>query len=303
MVEPLRAGARVERPLPATPFVVINGSGNYHHETVLLLESFLERFAQPLVTYVQIDAHPDKETGYRWMIGCASFVGRVLENPRVESVYLLGINPSASLPLDAPFPYIDKLGYYRCDYFAKMRLFSLGGTSFSEVVFDPDARALEPAGHNPGIRRVRKARKKRPADPALRAAATIDWNNLDQFDSAALPPHPIYLTIDLDVLRGWPVTDWRKGGPGARVDAHGLTENQGDMELDVLLALVRRLGAAREILGADICGLTAAIARFPAPVREASLDAVGDVYAAVCDAIARGDQGAAARLRLHLPGA
>jgi len=61
----LKAAERIPRPLPSEPFVVLNGSGNRHHETVLLVESFLERERAERVTYLQIDAHPDKALGYR----------------------------------------------------------------------------------------------------------------------------------------------------------------------------------------------------------------------------------------------
>ena len=55
----------------------------------------------------------------------------------------------------------------------------------------------------------------------------------------ALPPLPVYLSIDLDVLgREWARTDW----------------DQGTMSLEELCGGLRRLCAARRLLGVDLCG-------------------------------------------------
>ena len=54
-----------------------------------------------------------------------------------------------------------------------------------------------------------------------------------------LPEVPVYLSIDLDVLSpAFARTDW----------------DQGSMQLDALLAALRKLVAARPVLGVDLCG-------------------------------------------------
>lgn len=54
-----------------------------------------------------------------------------------------------------------------------------------------------------------------------------------------LPEGPVYLSVDLDVLSpSFARTDW----------------DQGTMQLDELLAALRKLVAARPVLGVDLCG-------------------------------------------------
>ena len=54
-----------------------------------------------------------------------------------------------------------------------------------------------------------------------------------------LPEVPVYLSVDLDVLSpAFARTDW----------------DQGSMQLDALLAALRKLVAARPVLGVDLCG-------------------------------------------------
>jgi arginase family enzyme len=275
-VAPMRAGVDLGRRLPSEPFIVINGSGNFHHETVALVEGMLSAEASPAISYLQIDAHPDKEIGYRWVIGCASFVGRILEHPKVDTVHLLGINPECSGHADTGWAHIDHLGYYRCDYFAKLRLYSAPGTRFEEVVFDTRPEVGRSARASMAVAQVRRAKRQLPTDPAPRDALIVRWKDPGHFDPEALAAWPVYLSIDLDVVRDTIVTDWRRVGPG-------IADNQGALSWEELLALVERITAARPIRGADVCGLTAALEGLPPELHERSLAAMVELYRLLAD--------------------
>jgi hypothetical protein len=58
------------------------------------------------------------------------------------------------------------------------------------------------------------------------------------------------------------------------------------MEWPDLLDLVARIGGARKIAAADICGLTRGAAALPAPAKVMSLDAMAEIYEAVRAAMA-----------------
>ncbi|MBI4816336.1 MAG: hypothetical protein HY791_08760 [Deltaproteobacteria bacterium] len=276
----LTVGMGVERAVPAEPFIVLNGSGNFHHETLPLLESVLRQRKGELL-YIQIDAHPDTRPMFRWIVDCTSFVGRVLENKRVRSVYLLGQYPDAITDPGQRGPVMDKLGYFRCDYFAKFNQYLVGPSAKSErysPVF-PEAEAA--ARRNPAIRRVRKARST-PENPTL----LIDWHTLADFRPEDLPNLPVYLTIDLDVVRDRPVTDWRRKAD--REDGV-ITPNQGDMSFSTLVALVESIGRNRKIIGADFCGLLQRTTWLRDERLEDSLAAVAETHAALARAIELGN--------------
>ncbi len=61
----------------------------------------------------------------------------------------------------------------------------------------------------------------------------------DFLSPEALPPLPVYLSIDLDILSpAFARTDW----------------DQGSMSLEALTRFLQRLAAAHRILGVDLCG-------------------------------------------------
>jgi hypothetical protein len=282
-------------PLPDEPFIVVNGSGDYHHETVTFLEAFVKRHAGKRFTYIQIDAHPDKDDTYRWKLDCASFVGRVMERDEIERVYLLGLYPECLDTHKTGNLVIHNLSYFRVPYLSKLHQYLVGETTLHETMHRLQHTSIDDASQNESIAFYEELSLPRPGDekkpaklregpmPALR----VQWKTLADFDARRdLPDLPVYLTIDLDVARSKIVTDWRRDPSVDDVTTWGTGDNQGNMEWDVLLALVRRIGAARPILGADFCGLTHTLEEISDEARASSLDAVHDIYGALVDAIA-----------------
>ena len=108
---------------------------------------------------------------------------------------------------------------------------------FSLVLFDhhPDDQpgAFSPAMLSCGDW-VAEARKLPLLQTDLWIRSEADFPALD-----ALPALPVYISLDLDVLSPvWARTDW----------------DQGEMRLDALCAALRRILAARRVLGVDLCG-------------------------------------------------
>lgn len=286
-------------PLPAEPFIVVNGSGNYHHETVRLVEGFLAAREGQRFAYVQIDAHPDKDDRFRWKCDCASFVGRVMKNRALEGVWLLGIYPPCLQEFDRPgHLFTPRLGYYGEHYFERLHTYVAGGDDVTELFWQYQPEDLEEARANPSVAEVLEReevppplRKSTPAflrDDTPRPCLDVRWKTLADFDPARdLPDLPVYLTVDLDVCKDKPTTDWLVRGREPPKNAWGVTDNQGILSWEELLLLVERIGAARPIAAADFCGLTTKIASIPAAARERSLDGIAEIYEALTRAMAR----------------
>lgn len=282
--------------VPAEPFIVVNGSGNYHHETVPLLEGFLEARPEGRFSYIQVDAHPDKTERFRWRCECGTFVGRILANPRIDNVHLVGLNLPCLLDAGDTTLYTRHLSYYGCDYFGKLRQYVAAGEDLDELFWHFEEEDLAQARENPSVASVE--RTEAPPPPAQRSvpaalrdttpepALRVRWRGLSAFDPEALPDLPVYLSIDLDVSRELPVTDWRERFE-QQTNRFGVLDNQGIVEWPEVLELVRRIGAARPVAAADVCGLTEHLDELSDHAREASLTAMEEIYEALHEAVSR----------------
>lgn len=285
------------RPLPAEPFIIVNGSGDYHHETVTFIDGFLKaRGEEQKFVYIQIDAHPDKDDTFRWKLDCASFVGLVMEHDNIERVYLLGIYPECLDTNDVGHVLMKKLRYYNCDYFQKLHQYIVQPSPVFERMFDFLPGTVEDAAKNPAVLSHRVVELEHPNKSHLPAvlqdgpepALEVNWKALDEMDWGGIPDLPVYLTIDLDVARDRIVTDWRRDlEEHEPITPWGYGDNQGNMPFDDLLKLVRRLGSHCRIAGADFCGFTRHFEELSEEALESSLSAVGDIYEALVDAIER----------------
>jgi len=271
--ETLRANSR---PLPDTPFVVVNGSGNYHHETYAIVESLCRRTR---LAYIHIDAHPDKDTFFRWKIDCASFVGAVLEIPQVEEAVLLGLHfPPGTVDLPGAVLGND-VHYYRCDYFAKLRQYLARQQDLRELHFRYSRADAARARRNPSVQSARVERLAAVHRKQTRGLG-IRWRSLREFSPASIASERVYLSVDLDVLRRDIATDWlRKRGQGAFVDNHGV------MTLPQLLKMIARISRQHEIVGADLCGLTERFADLERARLDRSLETIAAVYDALVVAV------------------
>jgi len=230
--------------------------------------------------YLQIDAHPDTRPQYRWHLDCSSFAGRLIELPGLLEVHVLGRYLECTKPADYEGPYVDKLGYYKADLFAKLHQYLVGPSPLADLYLPYLAEAHASAKRSPSIRAVAKRRLAPPGGGREVDALSVHWRTLAELDEGAWPDAEVYLSIDLDVARARPVTDWRRGG--GMVDGRPVfADNQGDMEWDALLALIARIGAARRVVGADVCGLVERFDWLPEELRADSIAAVAEVHAAL----------------------
>jgi arginase family enzyme len=266
------------RPVPDGPFVVVNGSGNFHHETYAIVEGLCRRAR---LSYVHVDAHPDKDTRFRWKLDCASFVGAILEIPAVDEGVLLGLHTATSQH-DLPGLILgSEITYYRCEVFAKLRQYLARPDTVGEIVLRASGAHGAAARRNPSVISARVERL--PSNPRrLARGLVVRWRDLTAFDPDSLRGEGVYLSVDLDVLRRGLVTDWRRTGDrGLAAPA----DNQGDLSVDELLDLLRAIGRRRRVLGADLCGLTEGVDRLPESAREASLETVAQVYDALVELV------------------
>lgn len=259
------------RPVPDQPFFVINGSGNYHHETYAIMEGLCRRCS---CAYVHIDAHPDKDTSFRWKLDCASFVGGILEIPQVSEGVLLGLHVTPDL-YDLPGQILgNDINYYRFDYFKKLRQYYARPVDLAEVHFRYRRHDGILARRNASVRYARSERLRKNPSKKNRGLL-VRWRDLSDFDAASIKHQQVYITVDLDVLRDAVVTDWRRQDGD---ESESANDNHGDLSLPELLTVLEHIGAHKQVIGADICGLTEYFAHLPADLLQQNLDNIGQVY-------------------------
>ncbi|MBI2375137.1 MAG: hypothetical protein HYV07_14165 [Deltaproteobacteria bacterium] len=265
------------RPLGSPRFVTLNGSGNRHHETLGLVRAALEH--HPSLVYVQVDAHPDLGP-VTANVTCGSFVGALLDDERVEQIFLLGQYPPCVLAEHYPTVYTDSLPELSARYFDAVHKYLVEPCPYDEVFWPFDPSHVAAARRNSSVSRALEIDQPppRPRNRKLQAPAlpertlVVSWKTLSSFDLRTLRDRPIYLSVDLDVVRDRPVTDWR------REDDHS---NEGNMSWEELLELVDRIGSTRRVMAADVCGLTHEISSLEASTRDDSLAAVGEIFEAL----------------------
>lgn len=270
------------RALPDGRFVVVNGSGHYHHETYAILEALGRRTR---CAYLHLDAHPDKDTVFRWRLDCASFVGAIAEIPSVAEVVLLGLHLTPDLE-DLPGIVLgNDLRYYRCAYFEKLRQYGARPSATAEAHFRHTRGDGIAARRNPSVLDAHAGslpRNKRK----YRRGLLVRWRDLTAFDPQSIASDQVYLSVDLDVLRRGIVTDWRrKRSVDAPPDAE--RANQGDLSLAELLDLIAAIGSCRRVIGADLCGLTRTFEALDAAQQQASLTTCVEVYRALAEVCSR----------------
>lgn len=265
------------RPVPETPFLVVNGSGNYHHESYAIMEGLC---LQRSCAYVHIDAHPDKDTYFRWKLDCASFVGGILEIPEVSEGVLLGLHVTPDLE-DLPGQILgNAINYYRFDYFKKLRQYYARPSDLAEVHFRYRRHDGIMARKNPSVRYARSERLGKNPSKKNRGLI-VRWRDLKAFDPASIADDQVYISVDLDVLRDALVTDWRR----ACQQSAQICDNQGDLSLDELLDLLKSIGQHKRVIGADICGFTQYFAQLPSERLQQNLDNIGQVYDVIHDVL------------------
>ncbi|MEO6967281.1 MAG: hypothetical protein ABI132_02335 [Rhodanobacteraceae bacterium] len=220
----------------------------------------IERVDEP-VTVLHIDNHPDwVRLAPRWH--CGSWINQVLRLPKVRRVVTAG-------------PCSDDL----------VNPARKGGNL---AALDAGRLALFPWQHAPS-----RSRRRIADGPGHEwRDGALHWRNLAERQSGeaaqailqAIPTEAVWITLDKDVLpEDEALTNW----------------NQGRMPLSEVLALIGAVGAAKRVIGADVCGeysppvhanlLKRAEARLDQP-RHAAIDAArlarnGEVNRALATAL------------------
>ncbi|MQP67352.1 hypothetical protein GE253_18660 [Niveispirillum sp. SYP-B3756] len=176
---------------------------------------FLQTVREP-VTVLHFDNHPDW-TGFPATWNCGAWVNRALENPLVQRIVTIG--PASD-------------DFVRPEWqFANLEAVRSGRLEVHPWHAEPSRIWGRPVD-GPGC--------------GTRDGA-IHWHNLDNADWDAfcddldrrLPSGGLWVSLDKDVLTPEEaVTNWDQGG----------------MNLDAVLGLVRRLAQKRRLLGMDVCG-------------------------------------------------
>lgn len=203
----------------ASPTLTFIGSGDYHHLTLMLLES-LPTPARP-ITLVVFDNHPD------WFVlppkyHCGNWVAGALRLPFIEQVVLIG-QDSADLAwtqiYTAPLRDLNA---------GRLRIFPLRIDSVGVPILKPPATSATPFERN------RSGSTLRFTTVASRGAGSL----LDQI-ADSLAGRDVYVSIDKDCLSpNDAATDWEQGG----------------LRLADVLDGVATLRATTNIVGADVCG-------------------------------------------------
>lgn len=200
---------------PARGEIYFYGSGDFHH----LSHLFVSRLDQP-VSVVHFDNHPDW-TRFPRTLNCGSWVSRLLEQRNVARVVTLG---PCSSDLSAPQLKGADLPVLRAGRL-EVHPMASGATFYAGPGFEAA-----------GVRGVMGV-----------ASDGLRWDGLEDGDFSArmeaiavqLPPTPLWITLDKDVLGpSEAVTNW----------------DQGRLPLDRVLQAITLFAQHRPVLGMDVCG-------------------------------------------------
>jgi hypothetical protein len=195
--------------------LTVMGSSDFHHVTALLTGQLAEQCEQPF-TVVQFDNHPDW-VHFSGGLHCGSWVNRALSHRNVRKVVTIGVTSA-----DLTWPELRG---------GNLRLLTEGRLELFPYAHAP-SRVFRQYGEGESF--IQKGRTLH-----WRCAGAMSDAELMQRVLKSIPEGDIYITVDKDVL--------------LEQDAAANWE-QGQMPLARLTGLIRQIGAARRVIGADISG-------------------------------------------------
>jgi arginase family enzyme len=218
---PALAAIREARERWPGPWLTISGSGDFHHLSLMLLET-LQPSTKPF-TLVLIDNHPD------WFrlpprYHCGNWVAGALRLPLVSGVVLIGQDSRDFRKRDMAVCPVDAL--------ASGRL-TIAPWSMEEAFAPGRWPGAARSANSPVTRRALGSHVR--FAPLARTGLAAEFERT----SARLEGKDIYLSIDKDCLEPQDaITDWE----------------QGRFRLEDLLQGVALLSERCRVIGADICG-------------------------------------------------
>ncbi len=202
------------------PWLTFLGSGDFHHLTLLLLES-LSREVHP-VTLVLIDNHPDWFAPFP-KYHCGNWVSGALRLPWIQSVIMIGQNSldiKGNHFFGVPFQELCE-GKVKLYPYEKKRV---------RIPFRWPSKVLGAA---------KTIRRFYGVDLYFDTVSGQGVENLFDQLTKDLQGQNIYISIDKDCLeRSAAITDWE----------------QGKLPLSGLLIGIKKLIRAGDVIGADVCG-------------------------------------------------
>ncbi|MBF9235274.1 arginase family protein [Microvirga alba] len=187
------------------------GSGDFHHLTFSLLQRVREE-----VTVIHFDNHPDW-VRFPATVNCGSWINHALKLRHVTRIVTIGpCGKDLSLP-----------------EFKMANLDAIREGALEVYAWDADSTRLFGRPVNgPSVQTQGRYLK-------WRKLSDEPWSDFVAELSQRLPPTPIWITLDKDVLDSHEaITNW----------------DQGRMDLDQVLEAIERLSVGRGILGVDVCG-------------------------------------------------
>jgi len=204
--------SELQEKLQEDKFIVLNSSGFFHHRSFYFIEPLKE------VCYVQLDSHADL-WNRKGKLSFDGFVSEVAKLKNVHQAYVVGVTPNEGLaPKNKSVEEIRE----------QTRDVNIVASEPLEIMI------MEGAGGHPDVDYETVYRKTREVFPYL----TYDQKPTE-FNADELPDLPVYLSVDLDVIKMFP-TVW---------------QGHGRWDTIKLLETIWEIGSKREIVGADICGL------------------------------------------------
>ena len=205
------------------PFIVLNSHGRFHGRTYFSVRQFKGRLG-----YVHIDAHADGCTENFKEVDCGNFVNNILRLPNISDVCLIG---------PTYYPLRECLGWYDGDGD------NFGSFNFSPTSILTDERTRFFLGDGARTSTVRKDRFDDPEHLEDLKEWIESFNHkyihLGNFDPSLIKANNVYISVDLDVVKGFP-----SGWP-----------NAGILSIKNVLDAIQLIGREKRIIGADICGL------------------------------------------------
>ncbi|MBD3253338.1 hypothetical protein GF386_06400 [Candidatus Pacearchaeota archaeon] len=193
-------------------FIVLNSSGFFHHRTFYFVEALEED-----VCYVQLDSHPDF-WNIRKRLNGSGFVSEISRLRNVKSTHLVGVTPNEALVPE------DKTEEEIRENIRDINIISS----------EPLEALLFPCDES------EKERYEEVYRRAIKIYPQLTYKrNPTEFDPDSIPDLPVYLSVDLDVIRYFPT----------------LWYGHGRWNSEKLCRTIWDIGTKRRIIGADICGL------------------------------------------------
>lgn len=204
------------------PAIFLNGQGTLHGRTFFLVDAIKKD-----LHYFHIDQHGDLRFENEQKVDCASHAFKISELDHVKKMTVLGLNP---------FCLTDELGFFDGDE-------SSGQFNFcpSPALANPKVELYiaEPWSESRSkFREIKSPYIDKEGEIARIEKYAEKYLDYQEFNPNSSQTQNAYVSVDLDVVGDFP-SGWRGGL----------------WSIEKVINSVKKIGRAKKIIGADICGL------------------------------------------------